>query len=210
MTNVIIHNNLFRSGHYRLDKLHSVRDWIELDGLFSYEKRSFIENLISSEQIKQIIESKNTIVGINHYGAILAALLGYKYGKPFAYLFDSEKTVDDLEREINCIEKEGILLVIDVVVFGDALGKVLDAMYEKEIIDKNIGVDVLILFERIYKNIGNDKRKYYLSKIYSSELVNKVYVINDQFDVELCNKSRSDCIYRKGHGDDNCEKERTV
>lgn len=210
LTNVIVHNNLFKSGHYRLDKLHSVRDWIDLDGLFNSERRRFIETLISDCQIKQIIESKKTIIGINHYGAILAALIGYKYGKPFAYVFDSQKTVDALEREINSIEKDGILFIIDVVVFGDSLCKVLDAMYEKEIIDESNGIDVVILFERIYKKSGKYKRRYNLSKIYSSKLIHKVYVINDSFDVELCNKSRSECIFRKGNRDDNCDNERNV
>lgn len=210
MTDVVVHNNLFRSGHYRLDELHSVRDWIDLDGLFNYEMRRYIETLISDEQIKLIIESKKTIIGINHYGAILAALIGYRYCKPFAYVFDGKKTVDELEREINNIEKDGILLIIDVVVFGDALCKVLDAMYEKKIIDERNGIDVMILFERFYKRSGKQKIRYNLSKIYSSKLINNVYVINDSFDVELCNKSRTDCIFRKANRDDNCSNERNV
>lgn len=210
LTNVIVGKNWFRSGHYRLDALHSVRDWIDLDGLFNYEMRGLIETLISDEQIKRIIESKKTIIGINHYGAILAALIGYKYGKPFAYVFDSQKTVDALEREINGIEKDGILLVIDVVVFGDSLCKMLDAMYEKKIIDESSGLDVMILFERVYKKAGKQNVRYNLSKIYSSELIHNVYVINDSFDVELCNKHRDDCIFRKGNRDDNCDNERNV
>lgn len=210
MTEVIVHNNLFKSGHYRLDELHSVRDWIDLDGLFNYEKRGLIEELISDEKIKRIVDSKKTIIGINHYGAILAALIGYKYGKPFAYIFDSKKTVDSLEREINSIEKEGILLVIDVVVFGDSLCKILEAMYEKKYIDESNGLDVLILFERFYKNSKKRGGRYNLSKIYSSKLIHKVYVINDDFDVELCNKNRVDCVFRKGNRDDNCNDERNV
>lgn len=160
--------------------------------------------------MKHIVESKKTIIGINHYGAILASLIGYKYGKPFAYIFDSKKNVDALEREINSIEKDGILLVIDVVVFGDSLCKILDAMYEKKIIDNTNGIDVMILFERFCKKSYKQKVTYNLSKIYSSELIHNVYVINDSFDVELCNKSRTDCIFRKGNRDDNCNNERNV
>lgn len=210
LTDVVVNNNLFKSGHYKLDELHSARDWIDLDGLFSYEKRRIIEKLISDEPIKQIIESKKTIIGINHYGAILAALAGYMYGKPFAYVFDSQKTVDTLEREINSIEKDGILFLIDVVVFGDSLCKVLDAMHEKGIIDESNGVDVIILFERMYKKSGRYNRRYDLSKIYSSKFIHKVYVINDEFDIELCNKNSKDCIFRKGNKDDNCDNERNV
>lgn len=207
---MVVRNNLFKSGHYRLDELHSIRDWIDLDGLFNYEKRGFIETLISDKQIKQIIKSKKTIIGINHYGAILAALIGYKYGKPFAYVFDSHKTVDTLEREINCIEKDGIILIIDVIVFGDSLCKVLDAMNEKGIIDERNGVDVIILFERIYKKAKIYKDRYNLSKIYSSRFIHKVYVINDSFDVELCNKNRKECIFRNGTSGDICDYERNV
>lgn len=210
LTNVVVHANLFKSGHYRLNRLYSVRDWIDLDGLFSYEKRGLIENLISDKQIQQIIESKKTIIGINHYGAILASLIGYKYGKAFAYVFDSEKTVDAVEREINSIEKDGIILITDIIVFGDSLCKVLDVMNEKGIIDENSGIDVLVLFERIYKKSRNYKEKYNLSKVYSSKFIHRVYVINDSFDVELCNKNRSDCIFRKGTSEDICDYERNV
>lgn len=210
LTDVVVCNNLFKSGHYRLDKIHSIRDWIDLDGLFSYEKRGFIETLISDKQIKKIIETKKTIIGINHYGAILAALIGYKYGKPFAYVFDSEKTVDAVEREINCIEKDGIILITDVIVFGDSLCKVLDAMNEKGIIDENNGIDVIILFERIYKKSRKYKDRYSLSKIYSSRFIHKVYVINDSFDVELCKKNRNECIFRKGTSEDICDIERNI
>ena len=207
---MVVCNNLFKSGHYSLDKIHSIRDWIDLDGLFSYEKRGFIETLISDEQIKKIIESKKTIIGINHYGAILAALIGYKYGKPFAYVFDSEKTVDTIEREINCIAKDGIILITDVIVFGDSLCKVIDAMNKKGIIDEDNGVDIVILFERIYKKSRKYKDRYSLSKIYSSRFIHKVYVINDSFDVELCKKNRKECIFRKGTSEDICDIERNV
>ena len=208
LTNLIVNNNLLRSGHFRLDELYSVRDWIDLDGLFSYELKGAVEAIISNEKIKTIIEAKKTIIGINHYGAILAALIGYKYGKPFAYVFDSQKMVDTLEREIGNIEKDGILLVIDVVVFGDSLCKILDAMYEKRIIDETNGTDVLIFFERFYKK--SDKTRYNLSKLYSKKLIHNVYVINDKFDVEICNKRREDCIFRKGNREDNCNTERKV
>ena len=206
---VIIHNNLFKSGHYRLDALHSVRDWIDLGGLFSYEDGGAIKYLISNDKIKDIIISKETIIGINHYGAILAALIGYKYGKPFAYIFDSEKTVDALEREINQIETTGIVLVTDVIVFGDSLCKVLDSMNERGIIDETNGVDVIVLFERIYKKSNNYRDRYNLSKIYSSRFVHKVYVISDSFDVELCKKSREECIFRKGINKEVCDNERS-
>lgn len=208
MTLEVIRNNLFQSGHYRLDEIHSARDWIDLDGLFNCGRKTLIMELISSDYIEKVIKSKKTIIGINHYGAILAALIGYKYGKPFDYVFDSKKIVDIFEKEINHIEKDGILLVIDVVVFGDALCKVLDGMGEKGINDENNGVDVIILFERIYKKSKKYKESYNLSKIYSNRFIHKVYVVNDSFDVELCKKNREECILRKGVGENICDIER--
>jgi hypothetical protein len=232
LTEIVTSENLFKSGHYRLDESHSVRDWIDLDGLFRYEVRyrekyfykktfssieeetidegsySFDSIIFCDKELEDIIKQKKTIIGINHYGAILAALLGYKYGKPFAYVFDSNKSVDAIEREINSIEKDGILFIIDVVVFGDALCKVLDVMLEKKVLDENSKVDVVILFERLYKKSGKSGEKYKLSKIYSRKLIHKVYVINDEFDIELCNKSRAECIFRRGCRGDNCKNER--
>jgi orotate phosphoribosyltransferase-like protein len=220
---------LFKSGHYRLDAFHSVRDWIDLDGLFRYEVRyktywnkfpgndenrravgnySLDSEIFSDDDLKNIIKPKKTIIGINHYGAILAALLGYKYGKPFAYLFDSGKFVDAIEKEINSIEKDGILFIIDVVVFGDTLCKVLDVMLEKGVLDENSKIDVLILFERRYKKYGKPDEKYELSKIYSRKIIHKVYVINDRFNIELCNKSRNECLFIEGCRDDSCKNER--
>lgn len=210
LTKEVIRNNLFKSGHYRLDEIHSVRDWIDLDGLFNCEGKSLIVELMSSGYIEKVIKSKKTIIGINHYGAILASLVGYKYGKPFDYVFDSKKIVDIFERDINHIEKDGILLIIDVVVFGDSLSKVLDSMSERGIIDENNGIDVIVLFERIYKKSKKYKESYNLSKIYSNRFIHEVYVINDSFDVELCKKNRDECIFRKGISENICDYERSV
>lgn len=208
LTDIVINNGLFKSGHYRLDEKYSVRDWIDLDGLFEYEMRTHIYDIISEPDVKEIIESQKTIIGINHYGAILASLIGYRYKKPFAYIFDSNKVVDTFEREINNIEKGGILLVIDVIVFGDSLCKVLEAMHKKGMVDVDDRIDVLILFERINRSHSKNKKRYNLSKIYSSNLIHKIYVMNDSFEVELCNKDRNNCIFRKGKSKDNCERER--
>lgn len=210
LTKEVIHNNLFKSGHYRLDEKHSVRDWIDMDGLFNCEGKTLIVELMSNGFIEEVIKSKKTIIGINHYGAILAALIGYKYGKTFDYVFDGGKNVDIFEREINHIEKDGILLIIDVVVFGDSLLKVLDKMGERGIIDENNGVDVIILFERIYKKSKKYKESYNLSKIYSNRYIHEVFVINDSFDVELCEKNRDECIFRKGTSENVCGYERSV
>lgn len=160
---------------------------------------------MSSNSVEKIIKSKKTIIGINHYGAILASLIGYKYGKPFAYVFDSNKNVDTFEREINHIEKDGILMIIDVVIFGDSLCKVLDNMSERGIIDEDNGVDVIVLFERIYKKSKKYKESYNLSKIYSNRFIHKIYVFNDNFDVELCTKNRKDCIFRNGISKNTCD-----
>lgn len=210
LTKEIIRNNLFKSGHYRLDETHSVRDWIDLDGLFNCEGKTLIVDLLSNGPIEEVIKSKNTIIGINHYGAILASLIGYKYGKPFDYVFDSKKNVDIFEREISHIKREGILLIIDVVVFGDSLSKVLDGLRERGIIDEDNGVDVIVLFERIYKKSKKYKKSYNLSKIYSNRFIHEVYIINDSFDIELCKKNREDCIFRKGSSENICDYERSM
>jgi orotate phosphoribosyltransferase len=207
LTEFIKKRKLFESGHYRLDNRHSVRDWINLDGLF--KEQTAVNRIIQNKQLLDIIDSKKTIIGINHYGAILAALLGYKCRKPFAYIFDSNKTVDALEREISGIEKDGIVLIIDVVVYGESLCKVLDAMQEKEIIDEGSNLDVIILFERIPQKRPRSGI-YDLSKIYSSRLIHQVYVINDAFNIEICKKNWEDCIFREENRDDNCLIERNV
>lgn len=199
---IIVDNNLFKSGHYQLDDKFSARDWIDLEGLFKLEKKEFIEPVTS--QIKDYVSDKKTVIGINYFGAVLASIIGYKYKKPFAYFFDGDKVVDSLEREINNIDQDGILLIMDVVVFGDALCRVTDSLFAKGIINEKTGVDCIILFERLYKR----KNKDHLSKAYSNKFIHNIYTIDDNFNIELCEKNRDECIFRQGCKVAQCGNER--
>lgn len=199
---LIIKENLFKSGHYEVNEKLSARDWIDIDGLFKLEEAAFIKPI--TEMMKPYVESQKTIIGINYYGAVLASIIGYKYKKPFAYFFDSDKVVDSLEREINHIEKDGIMLIIDIVVFGNSLARVIESLAEKGIIDEQTGVDVIILFERSPQR----KRRPFLSKAYSNRYIKKIYTVDDNFNIELCNKNKDECIFRQGCKSIKCSKER--
>lgn len=185
-----------------MDAKRSARDWVDLEGLFKLEKNIFIKPV--TDQIKEYIKDKKTFIGINSYGAILAAVWGYTFKRPFAYFFDSDKIVDSLEREINTIEKDGILLIIDIVVSGESLCRVTDSLFEKGIIDEETGVDIIILFERLHKR----KNRESLSKVYSNRFVHNIYTVDDNFNIELCNKNRDECIFRQGSKSMKCDDKR--
>jgi len=200
--NLIIKENLFKSGHYEIDDKLSARDWVDIDGLFKLKKEDFIKPI--TEMLEPYIIDQKTIIGINYYGAVLASILGYKYKRPFTYFFDSNEVVDSLEREINNIDKKGIVLVIDIVVFGNSLSRVIESLAEKQIINEKVGVDVIILFERSPKV----QKGQFLSKAYSNRFVRNIYTVDDNFNIELCNKNRDECIFRQGFKSIKCSKER--
>lgn len=165
----------------------SARDWIDLDGLFSLPNDSFFDPIITSLNKDVINQNENTfIIGINYYGAIFSAIIGYRYDIPFTYCFDKRKIVNEFEREMKNFDYtkfQRILLVADAMVYGNTICELINKMGE------DIPVDILVLFERQIK-------EDYYSKIYGEFKIRDIYVLNDSFPIEICGKKMSDCIFR--------------
>lgn len=187
---LIIKNDLFLSGHYESSHNISVRDWIDLERLFSMNMDEFITPLTDGIYAMNVIKEDTCILGVNYYGAILSAILGYKYGISFSYYFDKSNIVDSSEKVVQGIEKyKTLFLITDVVVYGSTIVDVIQELIVKEVIDENVEIDLLVLFER---KINQD----YIPNTFICKNIRKIYVLNDDFNIEICNKNRSLCIFR--------------
>lgn len=163
------------------DILQREKNWINLERLFSLQDQCFMEPISRDvyECILQKASSDNgkMLIGVDYYGAILAAVIGYKFDIPFTYCFDADRYVDDIEKEIEDVENLETLdlyIITDVVVSGRRVGRLLDILYSKGILDDMRKVDVIALFER--RGEGG------LSELYKNPLVRNLYIFDDSFE----------------------------
>lgn len=192
---LIIEEGIFLSGHYSINQKISARDWINLEKLFSLKRKKFIEPISSFiyEEIlckQQYNADESALIGLNYYGAILASVIGYKYDLPFSYYFDDKKKVDDIENELQAIENKHLVIITDVMVWGKAVCKLVDKLCNDDTIQKNKKVDVIVLFERKINSTCN-------SRAYLCAEINNIYILNDDFDLEICKKEPQKCIFRQ-------------
>lgn len=184
-------NNLFLSGHFRINSVKSVRDWINLEKLFAFKKDEFIKP-ISSAIYDNILSGFNkeetVLIGFNYYGAILAAMIGYEYGFPFSYSFNEQSMVDNIENELQKMDAKYIVIIADIIVFGNSIGRFVNYLYEKILTSKDVNTDIITLFERKVENV-------YIANTYLNHNIRSVHVLNDDFDVELCRKDRNKCLF---------------
>jgi len=168
----------------------SARDWINLENLFALDNNRFIDPIVDC-LAKTIDFSKEgkCIVGINHYGAILASILGYKFEVPFTYYFDEKKIVDISEKETGNLGKKELILIVDVMVSGNTICDVINYLFAEKIIDRETRLEIVVLFER---KMGEN----YYSKAYGNIHIKKIHVLNDNFEIEICNKKKDECIFR--------------
>lgn len=195
----VLSHSLFLSGHYRLEEDQiNARDWVDLEGLFC-DQTWYMDLLDSCKKAKpEIIDNKDILIGVNRYGSLVASLWGYKYNIPFSYFFDEREMVDPLERLLCTNGAKKILLIVDVVVYGNTVNKVLSKLSKK--IPADSSIELLVLFERFAKRKKYERRYrqgYYYSYIYSNPRIHKIYIANDSFDIEICKKNAEDCPFSK-------------
>lgn len=186
---------LFVSGHFRINKINSARDWINLEKLFALDNEKFIEPItkgifesVLMEYIKRYDNRTIALVGLNYYGAILASVIGYKYNLPFTYYFNEKNFVDKVENEMQDLNCKQLVLITDVMVFGDTLCDFVNMLYTGGIIMDDTRIDVIVLFER---RPASD----YMSKAYMHQKISEINIISDSFDIEICKKSREECLF---------------
>lgn len=188
---------LFKSGHFRLNETKSARDWIDLERLFALEKDVFIEPVteVIFNSILQTYKKEDgsvdlMLIGFNYYGAILASVIGYKYNLPFSYCFKEHSNVDEIENELQAIDGKQIVIITDVMVFGRTISKFVNKLYKKGIVGDDIKIEVVVLFER-------KTGEKYIASTYLHPKIKNMYVLNDDFDIEICKKNREECLFIK-------------
>lgn len=172
-----------------------------MEKIFNIEEERFLEpmtELIYNDIIKKIIadanigndrnDKKTTIIGLNYYGAIFASVLGFKYSIPFTYYFYNKNRIDELENELHEINSKKIIIITDVIVYGNSLKNLIDILNKNNLINSNTSIEIITIFERKNKEIGT-------SKIYFAPQVDSIYILNDTFDIEICDKNKDTCIF---------------
>lgn len=161
--------------------LEGDNNWINLERLFSLKDQCFIEP-VSRDIYDRILQREDygrgqMLIGVDYYGAIVAAVIGYKFDIPFTYCFDETRYVDDIEREIEDIEnleKMDLIVITDVVNSGRRIGRLLNTLYNKNIVSVEKKLDVIALFERKTKT-GE------LSELYGNPLIRRIIILSNPF-----------------------------
>lgn len=186
ITTIIKKYDFWLSGCFKINEDISTREWINLDGLFALPNDLFLDPIINSLKGLVVTPKEETlIIGVNYYGAIFSAIIGYRYEIPFTYCFDKRKIVSEFERDLKnfmCTKYNRFLLVIDALVYGDTVYELVNNMD----IGEDVKVDLLVLFERqVQKNT--------YTKVYMDFRIRDIYVLNDYFAFKICDKS--ECKY---------------
>lgn len=186
----ITKSNFWTQGCFRINDDVATREWINLDGLFALPNEIFLDPIINNLKGDVINPKEETlIIGVNYYGAIFSAIIGYRYEIPFTYCFDKRKFVSEFERDLKnfeCTKYNRLLFVVDALVYGDTVYELVSKLSEKMDLVEDIKVDVLVLFERQIQ-----KGKY--TKIYTDFRIRYIYVLNEDFAFKICKES--ECIY---------------
>lgn len=186
---LILENKLFVSGHFGLNKTKSARDWINLERLFALEQEKFIDPITRAiyRYILKEMEANLTLIGFDYYGAILASVIGFNNNIPFTYCFRDQSIVDEIEKEIQDINSKHLVIITDVIVFGSTLCKFIKHLSREKLMNHST-IDVVALFER---KIADD----YFPMIYFQQDIRNIYILNNDFDIEICKKNKEKCLF---------------
>lgn len=188
---------MFLSGHFYVDENLSLRDWINLEGLFECKNIIGDERFIGSidRYISAEIKEKDCIlIGVGYFGGMVASTLGYKCKKPFSYYFGKNDAmyIDESEGFISNLEYNDIYIIHDAIVDGNKINQVIEEFIITEKVDRKSKIHVVILFDR--SAVEND------SALLLNPYIDDIIVINDSFIAEKCKKNQEECLFRRQQG----------
>ena len=193
LSNLVKNEKAFISGHFQLNGTMSARDWINLERLFAVKNDRFIDP-ITEIMYKHVIrkykraDKEIVLVGLNYYGAILASVLGYRYYVPFTYYFHDKDSIDEIENEIREIKSRTVIIITDVIVFGKSACGLVDHLEEIKGVDDETKYYLVSLFER-------KADMEYLPFVYSHPKIAEINILNDEYDIEICQRNAGECIF---------------
>ena len=177
-------HSLIKIGHFKISKKESARDWIDTQEIMS---SSFIMSRIA-EEISGEIEENDFIVGVGVDGVKLAAAVSVASRKPFTYIIPKSEENDfskyDKEHEI-CSDKNVVILT-GVIVTGQTVEQAICSLEESGIGEDRIRC-IITLFSRT-PIINCPEMEDSLLKHKSFLTKYKIYYINNDIDIILCNR----------------------
>lgn len=195
ISNWVLQKDLLRSGHFKVGNEFRVRDWIDTQGLLEDGKSlDYITDVFASKMLE--LHSKKFIVGIDHYGLLIASVLGVKTNSPFSYVVSERLAASHIIKEKEIIVPPGhdIVIVTDAII---TFNTVLSA--RKFLIDNyGIGDESIVGIYSIFQ------RGALLSceGSHCDSTIKKVFVLNNAFPVEICTKT--ECVFITNNKDLYC------
>lgn len=171
----IIERHLLHVGHYKLNLTYCARDWIDTEGLM--DDSGLVTDIISafSDHICTSYRTeKFTIVGLDLFGARVAAQIGFILQKPFTYVIPAHQYEEADSHEVDIPDiptQHKVVLVTDSVITG---------FTTTEIIQKNHWEDrVLAVYTVFYRKPKNEK------DVKSAYFPCEVHALNADFSAEI-------------------------
>lgn len=171
----IIERHLLHVGHYKLNLTYCARDWIDTEGLM--DDSGLVTDIISafSDHICTSYRTeKFTIVGLDLFGARVAAQIGFILQKPFTYVIPAHQYEEADSHEVDIPDiptQHKVVLVTDSIITG---------FTTTEIIQKNHWEDrVLAVYTVFYRKPKNEK------DVKSAYFPCEVHALNADFSAEI-------------------------
>lgn len=180
--------NIYRVGHFYLSNEVCARDWIDVNEIIETEE------IFKKCQTQFLLHMQNTIkdsvnqylmIGVDFGGMLIASRLSYIFQMPYTYVVPNNKESSSSIKDIKAFTAEfsKVILITDVIVSYSQI---------KSIIKKNELEEKLFA---IYAVLFRDTSKHkYIKKMENADLIEKTYVLNDTFPIEL--QENKHCQYK--------------
>lgn len=140
------------------------------------------------------------IIGIGFHGLLLSSIIAFNTQNPFTYIV--QKKLEDKfvlqEKEFNIKENSKIILVTDILVTYKTIDEAIELIKNKSACKDDDILNIFSVFQRNIVGCGSDTIKLtYVNDI--KKIKDKTLAINSDFDIEVCPKSKEECIFRRNN-----------
>jgi len=189
LKNIILENNLLKTGHFIIDSNIKVRDYI--DSIKLLENRNFtrvIVNALVSEINKN--EEEITLVGIGFKGLLIASNVAFRTQNSFTYvIINKDQNDHDMhENKIIIGKDKKLILITDIIVTGEIISETIRDLIETHEVNIN---NILAIYCVFYRPCWGSKN---IKINLNEETVKKTYCLNNDFVIEFCGKET--CFFK--------------
>jgi orotate phosphoribosyltransferase len=200
LTEWIISEDLLKSGHYIIDENRVARDWIDVEELL--KNKEYFNHIINKFIEKVDKTNHYLIIGVDFNGLMMSSLIAFKTGNKVAHAIsknDSKFSMQELDLSL-CEFKDlddPIIIITDVLVTGETIEKVI----KKYGIRKEKVMRIFSIFKRemCSHQLCNTCNGRVVSETHLQE--HNCTVLNSQIAIEICLKTKDECLFRKNNID---------